>query len=93
MEKVALSVTSLLQERFNATKEMAALSPRKALKEYETLVALAIEEKDYYVQIDSQIQAASLYRKQGLFYKALRNAGAALQLINHYFPNEKARLL
>lgn len=92
MKSTTITLTSELRERFNDIKKLTARSPQKALSEYENLIALAIQEQDFHVQVDSQIQAASLFRKQGLFYKALRNAGSALQLINHHFPSDKFRM-
>ena len=92
MENLASTVTGELKNLFSANKALEALSPQKALQEYENLILLSTQERDFAIQIDSQISIAKLYRKQGLFYEALKHAGAALQLIYHHFPEDNLRL-
>ncbi len=80
-----------LDSLFQANKELEAIAPQEAMKGYENLIGLAAEE-NLNIQVDSHTQLANLYRKQGLFYTALRHGGTAFQLINRHFPRDKPRL-
>jgi signal transduction histidine kinase/Tfp pilus assembly protein PilF len=78
-----------LAERFQEAVTKQSSSPKEAIAEYQELIPIAIEEKNYKVYVDCQISLGRIYMEQGFAYKALHFTGTALQIINHHFPDDK----
>ena len=71
-----------LSEAFEQIKLLEQNNTDAALNAYSDLIGQAQEAGDYIVQTDCLINTSRINKQRGAYYKALHQAGTAMQLIN-----------
>ncbi len=81
-----------LKEDYQKVLSLEESSTEEALVVYSDLISRAQDSEHFDIQIDCLIRSSRINKRHGAYYKALHQAGTALQLINLHIPNDTFRL-